>query len=223
MKNILKKSFLIVGFLIVSSFFIILAINAFKIGVEAKEDTSIRVIEINTENKEIIEDLNETIENLKALIKTQEKIIEIKEEIIEGKEEIFQKYIDTMNEKEIIEKDLERGKLAQDLKGEVFTITAYSPYDNVSGIEADHQPWTTSTGTKPQPGTIAVDPDVIPYGSAILIIWDDGTFELGKAEDCGGIVKGKHIDVFRQTYQETLEIGKQKAIVIWYNDTIATR
>lgn len=105
-------------------------------------------------------------------------------------------------------------------KMKTFTITAYSPYDNVSGIECDGNPNNTSTGTKPKPGTIAVDPKVIPYGSAILVVYDDGTIELGKAEDCGGWVKGNHIDVFRQTYKEADAFGVKKATVLWYKEEV---
>src|SRR5690606_9253596 len=52
---------------------------------------------------------------------------------------------------------------------DTFQVTAYSPYDNVSGMENDGNPNKTATGTKPRPGTIAVDPKVIPYGSKIII------------------------------------------------------
>jgi len=99
-----------------------------------------------------------------------------------------------------------------------FQVTAYSPYDNVSGMENDGNPNKTATGTKPRPGTIAVDPKVIPYGSKIIIIYEDGTVEYGIAEDCGGLIKGNIIDVFRQTYKEAVKHGRREATVIWYND-----
>ena len=101
---------------------------------------------------------------------------------------------------------------------DTFQVTAYSPYDNVSGIENDGNPNVTATGTKPRPGTIAVDPKVIPYGSKIIIIYEDGTVEHGIAEDCGGSIKGNVTDVFRQTYKETVKHGRREATVIWFND-----
>ena len=101
---------------------------------------------------------------------------------------------------------------------DTFQVTAYSPYDNVSGMENDGNPNKTATGTKPRPGTIAVDPEVIPYGSKIIIVYEDGTVEHGIAEDCGGLIKGNVIDVFRQTYKEAIEHGRREATVIWYND-----
>ena len=101
---------------------------------------------------------------------------------------------------------------------DTFQVTAYSPYDNVSGMCNDGNPNVTATGTKPRPGTIAVDPKVIPYGSKIIIIYKDGTVEYGIAEDCGGLIKGNVIDVFRQTYKEAVKHGRREATVIWYND-----
>jgi 3D (Asp-Asp-Asp) domain-containing protein len=101
---------------------------------------------------------------------------------------------------------------------DTFQVTAYSPYDNVSGMENDGNPNKTATGTKPRPGTIAVDPKVIPYGSKIIIIYEDGTVERGIAEDCGGLIKGNIIDVFRHTYKEAVKHGRREATVIWYND-----
>lgn len=97
-----------------------------------------------------------------------------------------------------------------------FQVTAYSPYDNVSGMENDGNPNKTSTGVKPREGTIAVDPKVIPYGSTIVIIYEDGSIETGRAEDCGGLIKGNIIDVFRQSYRETVKHGRKEATVIWY-------
>lgn len=99
-----------------------------------------------------------------------------------------------------------------------FEVTAYSPYDNVSGMENNGNPNVTSTGAKPTNGTIAVDPKVIPYGSKIIIIYEDGTVEKGRAEDCGGAIKGNIIDVFRWTYKDAINHGRREAMVIWYNE-----
>ena len=101
---------------------------------------------------------------------------------------------------------------------DTFQVTAYSPYDNISGIKNDGNPNKTATGTKPRPGTIAVDPKVIPYGSKIIIVYEDRTVEHGVAEDCGELIKGNVIDVFRQTYKEAVKHGRKEATVIWYKD-----
>lgn len=98
-----------------------------------------------------------------------------------------------------------------------FTLSAYSPYDDVNGINSSGT-GLTSTGTKPKLGTFAVDPNVIPYGSKIMILYPDGSVEYGVAEDCGGMIKGNRIDLFRYTYKEAIEFGKRKAMVIWWTE-----
>jgi len=69
-----------------------------------------------------------------------------------------------------------------------FKITHYTkdePGMNGKGI--------TATGTKVKAGrTIAVDPKVIPYGTRVYI---EG-IGYRVAEDCGGAVKGNHVDVY---------------------------
>lgn len=65
----------------------------------------------------------------------------------------------------------------------------------------------TSTGTKPTAGrTIAVDPNVIPYGS-VIEIEGYGTYV---AEDCGGAVKGNIIDMYIPNYDKCIQFGRKK-------------
>jgi len=97
-------------------------------------------------------------------------------------------------------------------------VTSYSPYDNQSGIEADENPNVTSTGVAPGTGYFAVDPERIPYGSKIRIIYGDGTVEEGIAADTGGTMRNSklyHVDVFRQTYEETLQFGLKTVTICW--------
>ena len=98
-----------------------------------------------------------------------------------------------------------------------FRISAYSPYDDRNYINSDGNPNSTATGTKPGPGTFAVDPNVIPYGSEVIILYPDGTVERGRAEDTGGAIKNYRIDVFRYTYDSAIKFGMKDATVIWYN------
>lgn len=61
----------------------------------------------------------------------------------------------------------------------------------------------TATGTGCVEGrTVAVDPNVISYGTRILI--DDDIFV---AEDCGGLVKGDHIDIYVNSHEKTKDLG----------------
>lgn len=83
-----------------------------------------------------------------------------------------------------------------------FKVTAYCPCVECSGGWG----YKTSTGTKATEGrTIAVDPKVIPYGSEVVI--DGHTYY---AEDCGGLVKGKVVDIFFESHKDVDAYGLQK-------------
>lgn len=91
-----------------------------------------------------------------------------------------------------------------------FKLTAYCPCMKCCG-KTDG---ITATGTTATEGrTIAVDPDIIPYGSHVLLIWPDGTQHSYIAEDCGGGVNGNHIDVFFSDHQAARVFGVQSAMV----------
>jgi len=96
------------------------------------------------------------------------------------------------------------------------TVTYYAPYDS-RGLCHDGTPNTTATGTKPRPGTMAVNPAVIPYGAEIAVIYRDGTVERGRAEDTGGMIRASRckVDVFRWTHDEAVRDGKKEATVVW--------
>ena len=57
--------------------------------------------------------------------------------------------------------------------------------------------------------TVAVDPRVIPYGTRLRI---NGREYI--AQDCGGSIKGRKIDIFKESHAECLENGVQKADVM---------
>jgi 3D (Asp-Asp-Asp) domain-containing protein len=44
--------------------------------------------------------------------------------------------------------------------------------------------------------TIAVDPSVIPLGSWVEVMFPDGRVEKRRADDTGGAIKGRHVDVY---------------------------
>ena len=56
--------------------------------------------------------------------------------------------------------------------------------------------------------SIAVDPNVIPYNSEVII--NGKTYE---AQDCGGAIKGNRIDVYFEDHDDALEFGVQYAEV----------
>lgn len=81
----------------------------------------------------------------------------------------------------------------------IFTATHYCPCVKCCG-KTDG---ITATGTKAAEGrTIAVDPNVIPYGTEVII--NGGTYI---AEDCGGAVKGKRVDIFCDSHETALMNG----------------
>ena len=95
----------------------------------------------------------------------------------------------------------------------LFSLTAYCSCAKCCGSyspEVTGRESHTATGTVPMQGrTIAVDPKVIPYGSVVHI---EGMGDY-IAEDCGGGVKGNHIDVYFDSHEEALQFGRQKRYV----------
>jgi 3D (Asp-Asp-Asp) domain-containing protein len=84
-----------------------------------------------------------------------------------------------------------------------FITTAYCPCKKCCGKWADG---ITATGTKAKQGrTIAVDPDVISYGTEVEI---DGKTYI--AEDRGYGINGNRIDIFFNSHKEALAWGIQK-------------
>ncbi len=92
------------------------------------------------------------------------------------------------------------------VNAEVFKATAYcsckrccdkDPSDKWYGI--------TATGKKARWGTVAVDKKVIKLGSTLRIKGFSNT--IFRAEDVGGAIKGKHIDVWFPSHREALKLG----------------
>jgi 3D (Asp-Asp-Asp) domain-containing protein len=64
----------------------------------------------------------------------------------------------------------------------------------------------TRTGTWTKWGTVAVDPNVVPLGSKLMIEGFDTVFV---AEDTGGGVKGNWVDIWFPSYWEAIQWGVQ--------------
>lgn len=94
-----------------------------------------------------------------------------------------------------------------------FKATAYTAWiADVTG--------TTATGTKARVGAIAVDPKVIPYGTRMFIVTNDGQYVYGiaTAEDCGGGVNGNHVDLFFDTVEECFAFGVRQCTIYFLGD-----
>lgn len=70
---------------------------------------------------------------------------------------------------------------------------------------------TTYTGTEARVGAIAVDPNFIPLGTKMYIVSADGEYVYGYcvAEDTGGAIKGRIVDLYFNTYQECIDFGRR--------------
>lgn len=86
-----------------------------------------------------------------------------------------------------------------------FNATAYCGCASCCGSAGGH----TASGTTPTSGrTIATDPSVIPLGSKVMI---DG--HIYTAEDTGGAIGGKRVDIFFSSHSEALQFGRRSVEV----------
>ncbi len=85
-------------------------------------------------------------------------------------------------------------------------LTAYS------ASEEEGTTWGIAySGVPVRPGTVAVDPAVIPLGSRLHIAGLPGVY---RAEDTGGGIRGAHIDVFIESRAAALEFGRRRNVTV---------
>ena len=98
-------------------------------------------------------------------------------------------------------------------KKSTFKASAYTHMD--AGCDM-----TTATGSKVRWGVVAVDPKVIPYGTRMFIVNKGGgyVYGLATAEDCGGAIQGKRIDLYMPTLREAFAFGRQDCTVYFLGD-----
>ena len=85
-------------------------------------------------------------------------------------------------------------------------LTAYS-----ASVEEGTAWGITRSGVPARPGTVAVDPSVIPLGSRLRIAGLPGIY---RAEDTGGGIRGAHVDVFMESRAAALEFGLRPGVPI---------
>lgn len=150
---------------------------------------SMIVITMNVEAQQIIADQESTI-------KEQQKQIQEQKQKLQGQ--------DAAKLGHFAEESGQDEKQEEALRSlGMFEITAYCPCPLCSSS------WnrTTATGTTATAGrTIGVNPDVIPYGSRIMI---NGHEYI--AEDTGGAMREnpRVIDVFMESHEDALQFGRQ--------------
>lgn len=103
-----------------------------------------------------------------------------------------------------------------------FKVTHYCPCEKCCGYWATIRPldengdpivYTASGTIAAQGRTIAVDPSIIPYGTEVLIRYEDGTEHTYIAEDCGGSIKENRIDVYMDSHKAALNSGVKQVEV----------
>lgn len=142
----------------------------------------------------MINEMQKEIDEQKATIVEQKKLIQ--EHNSQKQEQEAQKQEETQESQEPSMQSLG-----------VFELTAYCPCSQCSSSWSR----TTATGTTATAGrTIGVNPDIIPYGTHVMI---NGHEYI--AEDTGGAMREKPylIDVFMESHEEALIFGRQKAEV----------
>lgn len=98
-----------------------------------------------------------------------------------------------------------------------FKATTYSTYANGDKLAGKQWGNKTATGTTVRQGrTIAVDPNIIPLGSKVEIIFGNGFDYLNgiyTAEDTGNAIKGNKIDVYLDNYKECIRFGVRNILI----------
>lgn len=93
-------------------------------------------------------------------------------------------------------------------------------YTSVKKVQATAYTYTgnrCSTGVYPQPGYIAVNPNVIPYGTKMYIVSADGKYTYGYAvaADTGGFINSRpnNVDLFFSTEAACRAFGRRDVYI----------
>lgn len=97
------------------------------------------------------------------------------------------------------------------------TVTHYCICKECCGKDPDHPDYgVTASGLYALPNiTVAVDPDVIPLGSDVLVDYGDGEIHYYVAADTGSGVAGNHIDLCVKDHETAQQLGRRTATVVW--------
>lgn len=103
---------------------------------------------------------------------------------------------------------LPTGEVLTYLRKDQFVATAYTHFD--AGCDE-----TTANGAQVKWGVVAVDPKVIPYGTRMFIVSNDGAYIYGlsTAEDCGGAIQNKRLDLYMPTLEQAYKFGIRNCTV----------
>ena len=100
--------------------------------------------------------------------------------------------------------------------GEVLSYTR-TMFAGATAYHCEGYVGKTATGTVARVGAIAVDPTVIPYGTRMFIVTNDGEYVYGvaTAEDTGSPdhIFGDRIDLYYDTEEECIEFGYRECTI----------
>ena len=114
------------------------------------------------------------------------------------------------------------GNVGSNISGNTITTSngatySYSKVLTVSATAYSCEGYTgyTYSGTVARVGAIAVDPTVIPLGTKMYVVSNDGQYVYGYcvAEDIGGGIKGNRIDLYFDTFDECWNFGVRDCTV----------
>jgi len=201
------------------------------------EDTSFEIVRVVKRIVEVNEDIpydTETVVDTSMSI-SDSKIITPGENgvnchsyevVMRNGVEVSTQYISTTRVKEPVSEvkaiGISGGRVTQKTKDFSYsnviscTATAYDlSFQSCGKRPGDRGYGITASGTYAKPGTVAVDPRVIPLGTRMYIESADGSFVYGYcvAEDTGGAIKGNKVDLFFNTNYECMQFGRRNVNV----------
>ncbi len=93
---------------------------------------------------------------------------------------------------------------------QMFEITAYTSEEcgTVTKIGVD-----LKANYSKYLNVCAVDPELIPLGSIVLIRFADGTERAYFACDTGSAIKGNRLDLYFQNVEDAIKFGRQKLLI----------
>jgi 3D (Asp-Asp-Asp) domain-containing protein len=160
------------------------------------------------------EEISRTVTHMEELRPVQNRVVAV------GTGELVEETSEEQTQMPLIGEDvivLPTGEVLNYYMKDSFEATAYTQYDE--GCDN-----ITACQTQVRWGVVAVDPTVIPYGTRMFIINEDGSFVYGiaTAEDCGSAIKGNRLDLFMHTLEEAFGYGRHNVTVYFLGEANRT-
>lgn len=177
--------------------------------------------DIKKKNQEIIEEKQEVIKSNQEIIdRLKNKLYNKEKELEDRYDEIkkLKKDLETKKEREDKEKQKQVDSLPASESNSSDSDSTRTLTVNASAYTASCSGCTgiTATGVDVRnstPNIIAVDPDVIPLGSKVRV---EG-MGVYRAEDTGGAIKGKKIDILMPSKEQARQFGRKNLKVTILN------